>query len=369
MRNRTLLLLSCLASASAQPDGKCKSDLQCSLNGVCTKGSCICDKPWKGPSCGLLGYKKTTPISGKSLFPLNKSHNTWNGPIVGPLDGTFHLFNPYYGNYTGIKSLFKVEYIMHGTSDKIEGPFSWGVQPNIPGGINPMFLTYNDSQTGKTRYTLWNGGIREAQPPFINWTNVPAPHGGGDCGTNGAPAYHNGTFYCVSQHTTEIVSTPTLGGKWTKLADINVTTSTVNNTPYAKLMPNIEDPYLWIDRRGNFHVINHRYWNETDHCYTSKVSAHTFSPDGKSWHVVEPEVEPYSHTVNYDDGSSFTFATLERPNLHFDSEGQLTHINLAADLTTTDAGCNGVANEGKANSCAHCKFLNHCGTTIIALDV
>jgi hypothetical protein len=42
--------------------------------------------------------------------------------------------------------------------------------------------------------------------------------------------------------------------------------------------------------------------------------------------------------VHYDDGSSFTFATLERPNLHFDSQGQLTHINLAADLTTPDAG-------------------------------
>jgi hypothetical protein len=239
---------------------------------VCTEGSCICDKPWKGPSCGSLGYKKTTPISGKSLFPLNKSHNTWNGPIVGPVNGTFHLFNPYYGNYTGIKSLFRVEYIMHGTSDKIEGPYTWDVKPNLPGGINPMFLAYNDSQTGKTRYTLWNGGIREAQPPFINWTNVPAPHGGGDCGTNGAPAYRNGRFYCVSQHTTEIVSTPVLGGKWTKLADINVSTSTVKNIPYAKLMPNIEDPYLWIDKRGNFHVINHRYWNETDRCYTSKVN-------------------------------------------------------------------------------------------------
>ena len=85
--------------------------------------------------------------------------------------------------------------------------------------------------------------------------------------------------------------------------------------------------------------------------------------------MVEPEVEPYSHTVHYDDGSSFTFATLERPNLHFNAEGQMTHINLAADLTTPDQGCNGAANEGKARSCAECKFYNHCGTTIIALDV
>ena len=83
--------------------------------------------------------------------------------------------------------------------------------------------------------------------------------------------------------------------------------------------------------------------------------------------------------------------------------GQLTHINLAADLTTTDKGCNSPARSttiysthddtstnpppppphtiasnvgvsygdgsGKARSCAECKFYNHCGTTIIALDV
>ena len=71
---------------------------------------------------------------------------------------------------------------------------------------------------------------------------------------------------------------------------------------------------------------------------------------------------PYSHVVHYDDGTSFTFVTLERPNIHFDSGGQMTHINLAADLTTTDSGC------GHGRACAECKFYRHCGTTIIKLD-
>ena len=176
----SILLLCSFVGAQA-----CKSDLDCSLNGICSGNSCVCDRPWKGSSCGVLGYK-LTPISGKSLFPLNKTHNTWNGPIVGPVDEKYHLFNPYYENKTGIPSLFRVEYIMHGTTDKIEGPYSWGVEPNIPGGINPMFLTFKDNSTNKTRYTLWNGGIRESEPPFRNWTQV---QGRGSCGTNGAPAY------------------------------------------------------------------------------------------------------------------------------------------------------------------------------------
>ena len=129
-------------------------------------------------------------------------------------------------------------------------------------------------------------------------------------------------------------------------------------------------PFLWVDKRGNFHIINHRFdTNQTSSCYSSHISAHVFSPassNGKEWHVLSPSVEPYTHTVEYSDGSTFSFATLERPNIHFDSSGQMTHINLAADLTTTDAGCPA---GGRPRACAECKFYNHCGTTIIALDV
>ena len=123
-------------------------------------------------------------------------------------------------------------------------------------------------------------------------------------------------------------------------------------------------------------------------------------------------MQPYGHTVRYDDGSEFTFATLERPNAHFDAAGGIrhegcaaipssphsrshgaslpgqrmtvqndraalvagvmTHINFAADLTTPDAGCNAnveAGHTGKARSCAECKFYRHCGTTVVALDV
>merc|ERR1712110_396339 len=75
------------------------------------------------------------------------------------------------------------------------------------------------------------------------------------------------------------------------------------------------------------------------HCGSSIVSAHAFSEDGKSWHIIKPNVEPYSHTVHYADGTSHTYTTLERPNCHFNADGVMTHINLAADLITQDGGC------------------------------
>ena len=67
-----------------------------------------------------------------------------------------------------------------------------------------------------------------------------------------------------------------------------------------------------------------------------------------------------------------SYVTLERPNIHFNSSGVMTHINLAADLVTQDEGC---AKRSKKHShgggipCDNCKWNDHAGTTIIALAV
>ena len=89
-------------------------------------------------------------------------------------------------------------------------------------------------------------------------------------------------------------------------------------------------------------VINHAYnTQQRTNCSTSWVSSHFFSADGVVWGHSD---QPYSHTVQYDDGTTHSYCTLERPALTFDSQGLLTHINLAADLVTQDEGC---ASRGK----------------------
>ena len=228
---------------------------------------------------------------------------------------------------------------------------------------------------------------------------------------------------------------------------------------------------MWIDKRGHWHIINHAYdTSQHDHCGSSTLSAHQFSIDGIEWHMVVPNVEPYGHTVQYDDGTSHTlvmpamdfivfdvraslsvttsflylhavthtrtqhththththtqthththmsfslsliyieksdhptyelvysctcrlllagsvrvrfhtclfaihqyhsghnlsrYTTLERPGLHFDPTGQLTHINLAADMITGDEGC-------APTACTNCKYKDHAGTIVIKLKV
>ena len=77
-RHMVLIIVLCCA-VGLELAAACSSDLDCSLNGVCKRDTCVCDKPWRGSSCGVLGYK-VTPKAGEDLFPINRSHNTWNGP-------------------------------------------------------------------------------------------------------------------------------------------------------------------------------------------------------------------------------------------------------------------------------------------------
>ena len=98
----------------------CSTDVDCSLNGVCRPTGCVCDAPWGGEACEALHYARTPP-SGHDLFPIERSHNTWNGPIVTGGDGRFHLYAPRYGNFTGIRSLFQPAHAHHSQRAKRHG--------------------------------------------------------------------------------------------------------------------------------------------------------------------------------------------------------------------------------------------------------
>ena len=76
-----VVLAVCVSASSAS----CSSALDCSLNGECVSGACVCDEPWTGDACGALAFK-TTPAVAKSLYNISDPRNTWNGPIVGPVE-------------------------------------------------------------------------------------------------------------------------------------------------------------------------------------------------------------------------------------------------------------------------------------------
>ena len=289
------------------------------------------------------------------------SLNTWNGPILFA-EGKYHMYLPLYAK----GSLTRSTEIMHGVADKITGPYDWFARPRIQGSSNCMAAVFNDTD-GKTKYTLWSkgkyGGVQIADSPdgpFRNIPNSTLPH------DNVSPLFHNGSWYLATDHNPapgirKIWTTKELGkGTWAVHAHVDQSG--------VEADVRVEDPFLFVDRRNNWHIIGHAFrLNETEHCGGSRASAHYFSADaGQSWHMLVPNVEPYSHTVRYADGSSHTYATLERPFCHFDENGVMTHISLAADMVTQDSGC---ANYSKHDSraCTNCKYADHAGTIIVAL--
>jgi hypothetical protein len=99
-----------------------------------------------------------------------------------------------------------------------------------------------------------------------------------------------------------------------------------------------EDPMLWVDLRGGWHILAHCYvphYSEAD----DYVAGHLFSADGLEW--TESPIEPYRHTVEYSDGSVQNFSTLERPKLVFAADGQPTVLFNGASPQWPCGPCGG----------------------------
>lgn len=326
IRASTLATLCVVAQA-------CTTSFDCSLNGLCNAGVCACDTPWGGAACETLTFA-VTPAAGKNLWVgagTSENLNTWNGPIVQSVaTGKYHLFNPVYEH----ASLWNVIYYAHGVADNVEGPWDWTSMPNITSTeINPAALVFPNASTGEMVYSLWIGGdiLVAADPagPFVSYARNPLPG-------NTATAYYKGNLYAMNQGN-KIQTATSLAGPWTPFSTI---------THPAGMPYTVEDPYMWFDNAGNIHVINHAYnTGQRTNCTTSWVSSHSFSTDGTVWGHTD---QPYTHVVNFDDGTSHAFCTLERPSLVFDATGTLKWLHNAADLVTEDGGC---PNRGKGCVC------------------
>ena len=112
---------------------------------------------------------------------------------------------------------------------------------------------------------------------------------------------------------------------------------------------------MWQDKRGSWHIIFHVY-NTNDGkqggpgaCRNTTVAGHLFSTDGLAWHA--GTTPPYSSQVEMSDGRTITVSTRERPNIFFDSEGQMTHLFNAV---CADPGDDCAAHTG--TGCVDCKY-------------
>merc|ERR1712216_116039 len=84
-----------------------------------------------------------------------------------------------------------------------------------------------------------------------------------------------------------------------------------------------EDPHIYMDKRGNLHMVAHSLCKEWPHC--SAVGGHAASADGgATWHYSGEAA--YNTTVACEDGSVVTYSRRERPEMLLDEFGEPTHL-------------------------------------------
>ena len=197
-------------------DSPCASNSDCSLNGLCnsTSGLCACDSPWTGPRCGVLSFAASSPSAGKSLYPANDTlHNTWNGPMLGPVQGTYHMYLPLYP--AGL--LYHPTALLHGSAPTRFGPWTWQDLPGVEVSINPGAMVYEVGN--EPRYTIWVskpdgqtiGAIFHSASPDGPFLEVPGSNSSG-CYINPSPLFTAGHFYCIGGKGTLIRAAPHLEG-------------------------------------------------------------------------------------------------------------------------------------------------------------
>ena len=114
-----------------------------------------------------------------------------------------------------------------------------------------------------------------------------------------------------------------------------------------------EDPSLWFDARGNWHVLYHVYcllpYAQRHEC----ASGHAFSRDGLDW--VFSNVQPYSGLVNFTDGTAITFSTRERPHVVFAPSDAAQSKPIGVVTAVSPQQPSPACDTCKQGACSQCK--------------
>lgn len=127
MPSRTALLASTVAAAAAAVvaagNASCSTALDCSLNGLCTAGVCVCAAPWHGPGCELIKFKPVTFPQGYGMAP---NLTTWGGGAIYDA-GTkkYHSYISSMTNDCGLETWGENSRIEHGVADTVTGPYEF----------------------------------------------------------------------------------------------------------------------------------------------------------------------------------------------------------------------------------------------------
>jgi hypothetical protein len=354
--------------------GNCSEDADCGFNGICNikTNLCKCDSAWHGRYCHQLTLLPTKNMSGLDLLRTNYPISTWGGSVLfSEDDEKYHMWASEIGNNCGIHHWLSASRIVHAVS---LGPPDWKfskvqvvwpifshepVVVRAPTGEYAMYFTHqpsgpaSDARCNCTNGNSYSGGDDCAHEPwpsknatlysYFSWSD--SPHGPWTKPVSLAgPQIAANISSSVDMNLSPVILLDGSVIAWTRWAIWRASdwrnASTYKDTGQAPDWDHGgvwegEDPHLWVDGNGKFHILSHNGGRGKDGA-TGDCGRHLYSESGLAgtWRAAPLPLGgcafPRSH-VSWEEGGERTFYRRERPHLIFAPDG-ITPIALSTSV-------------------------------------
>merc|ERR1719329_1427243 len=357
------------------PTSTCVSDADCSRNGLCTDGSCVCDAAWTGQTCETFniipgdkhcGYRWIDPVEEGG----NRTSSWGAANWYDEQDETWYMYATELAGHCGMHSWTMNSHTILASSKDPLGLYKreqeivpiWSHEVEVaraPTGEYVAYFSYanytggwqicetcTDSTTDPKcpkRKDLGAGSgvsIESTDATYMSW--APRPHGPWSKPVLVQPGKvqmdsnfagvikEDGSFVGMwrDHHPGGHHSTPhpVTAANWKDPSTYKFGSTVL--FPAVDKKGGIEDMFIWVVARKNYHAIFHMMY-DCDNCV-----GHAHSADGNSW--TWTGIAATADTV-YKDGTSATFSHLERPQLVFAKDGK-TPIALTNGVKTEQTG-------------------------------
>ena len=302
---------------------RCTSDLDCSLAGIClpeTK-TCLCD-PWAdGLDCSYLKFQ---PVEKSRLGYMNEHHSSWGGSVAySSKDGMYHMYvseilckvDPDTRKRCGLSAWETHSRVIVAKSANVAGPYTRnGTDEEIvlrPEHHNPSIhvlskgewhlFTISGSSGPIERMISNDHGKTWSEPTIISPRQNPGPL-----------LRPDGSTYLYYRADGMDLPPPTCSdeGIAMQICPVAESCHPPNDTPLFGHTG--EDPSVFIDHRGNFHML----FNALPYKCVPKFQqgGHAWSKDGIHWST-SPRVGAFDTTIQFTDGTSIKCERRERPQM------------------------------------------------------